>query len=89
MQPRGSCHETEIFNAFRKSNARYRSEDTLSDQTLRQFIRSWAKQYVYPTAERTGNGFFKRISLRERIDPFTGASSGVAPEKPDHIRAGS
>ncbi len=78
LQPRGSCHETEIFTAFRRSNARYRREDTLPDATLRRFIRTWAKQYIYPTAERTGNGFFKRISLRERIDPFTGATAGTA-----------
>lgn len=80
LQPRGGCHETEIFSAFRRSNARYRTEEALPDVTLRQFIRRWAKQYIYPTAERTGNGFFKRISLRERVDPFTGATAGTASE---------
>lgn len=76
MQPRGGCHETEIFSAFRRSNAKYRTEQTLSDVTLRQFIRNWAKQYVYPTAERTSNGYFKKISLRETVDPFTGHRTG-------------
>lgn len=50
----------------------------MPDTTLRQFIRNWAKQYVYPTAERTSTGYFKKISLRERIDPFTGDSTGAA-----------
>lgn len=78
LQPRGGCHETEIFEAFRRSNARYRTEEALSNATLRQFIRNWAKQYMYPTAERTSTGYFKKISLREKIDPFTGKQSGVA-----------
>ena len=80
LQPRGSCHETEIFRAFRRSNARYREEEALPDPQLRRFIRNWAKQYIYPTAERTGNGYFKRISLKESVDPFTGARTGMTPE---------
>ena len=50
----------------------------LPDATLRQFIRNWAKQFYFPTAERTSNGFFKKISLKERVDPFTGKTQGVA-----------
>ena len=78
IQPRGSCHETEIFQAFRRSNAKYRTEEALSDNDLRQYIRNWAKQYMYPTAERTANGYFKKISLVERTDPFTGEQQGFA-----------
>jgi len=70
LQPKGNCHESEVFKAFRASDAKYRNEETFSDTNLRQFIRNWAKQYVYPTAERTSSGYYKRISLKERIDPF-------------------
>ena len=70
LQPKGNCHESEIFKAFRQSNARYRQEEALSDANLRQFLRNWAKQYVYPTAERTSSGYFKRISLKERESIF-------------------
>lgn len=65
LQQTGSCFESEVFSAFRTEIPGYRDSDHPSDATLRQFVKKWA-----PKSRRTANGFFKNVSLKERIDPF-------------------
>eukprot|EP00967_Tisochrysis_lutea_P057537 scaffold72970_cov19-Tisochrysis_lutea.AAC.2 len=35
LQKSGRCHESEIFKQFRRSYAKYRSEEAISDDVLR------------------------------------------------------
>lgn len=80
LQRKGNCHETEIFEAFRRENARYRSMDTISDEILRDMIRNWGRQSNYGSGvERTSRGFIKGISVLARSDPFTGERRGIEP----------
>ena len=65
LQRSGSCHESEIFRAFRTEVPGYRDKEALTDFTLRQFVQQWA-----PGIKRTSNGFFKTLSLLPRVDPF-------------------
>ena len=46
---------------------RYRSQDALTDATLRSLVRNWA-----PEVDRTPNGFYRGVSLRPRVNEFTG-----------------
>ncbi len=62
LQRGGRCHESEVFSAFRKAFGRYRSEEAVPDNVLRDMVRSWAPRGV----ERTPGGFWKGISLRPR-----------------------
>jgi hypothetical protein len=68
---KGRCHESEVFAAFRRQHARYRQPDTMPDATLRDMVRNW-----HPDAERTRTGYLKNLSLRPRVDPFTGQVTG-------------
>ncbi|XP_075264004.1 uncharacterized protein LOC142355854 [Convolutriloba macropyga] len=61
----GRCHETEIYSAFRKSNAKYRDPATIPDRTLRDMIRQW-----FPASQRTSTGYYKNVSVIPRADPF-------------------
>jgi len=54
LQRSGSVHESEIAAAFRQSLAKYRSQDAMPDDRIRDFIRNW-----HPNSQRTPNGFFK------------------------------
>ncbi|PNW72899.1 hypothetical protein CHLRE_14g610850v5 [Chlamydomonas reinhardtii] len=67
----GRCHESEIQTAFRKQFPRYRSQDALTDATLRSLVRNWA-----PEVDRTPNGFYRGVSLRPRVNEFTGQVEG-------------
>lgn len=55
---RGRCHETEIFNSFRKAFPKYRDEEVLTNENLRDMIRNW-----YPSVERTRTGYLKNVAL--------------------------
>jgi len=48
LQRGGRCHESEVWAAFRREHARYRSVEVLSDATLRTMVVNW-----FPEAERT------------------------------------
>lgn len=39
LQKSGRCHESEVFKQFRRANARYRSEEAISDDVLRDMVR--------------------------------------------------
>lgn len=52
------CHESEVFKSFRKGNPKYRSEEVLNDDYLRDMIRNW-----YPEVERTRSGYLKNVSI--------------------------
>ena len=65
LQRSGSCHESEIFRAFRTEVPGYRDKEALTDITLRLFVQQWA-----PGTDRTSNGFCKKLSLLPRVDPF-------------------
>ena len=57
------------------SATRVRSS-TLSKQTVPSIgIKRWA-----PKAERTTYGFYKNVSVRAQMDPFTGEWKGTKPE---------
>ncbi len=67
----GRCHESEIRDALAKSDKRFCGPKSLSESTLRDMIRNW-----HPAADRTTTGFCKNLSLRAKIDPFTGQTTG-------------
>lgn len=67
LQRTGRAHETEVFRAFRQSFARYRSQESISDATLRDMVRNW-----HPDAQRTPGGYYKNLAVQARVDPFTG-----------------
>lgn len=67
LQRSGRCHFTEIASAFRNApgNAKYRSQEVLTDSTLKTMVANWA-----PYAERSPSGYYKGLSVKERTDPF-------------------
>jgi len=69
LERSGRCHFTEINTAFRTEpgNNRYRTEDGVSNMEVRNMIANWA-----PTASRTSAGYYKGLSVKPRIDPFSG-----------------
>mmetsp|Transcript_6837 Transcript_6837/g.16523 ORF Transcript_6837/g.16523 Transcript_6837/m.16523 type:complete len:80 (-) Transcript_6837:119-358(-) len=58
LQCSGRCHETEVYSAFRKSFARYRSPDVVPDHVLRSMVKKW-----FPGARRTSKGYYKNLSV--------------------------
>jgi hypothetical protein len=77
LQSRGSCHEIEIFSAFRRENSKYRSPETITNEILRDMVRNWSTRGSGEQLDRTSRGFMKGVSLRVRSDPFTGETTGV------------
>lgn len=77
LQRGGRCHESEIFSAFRRDFARYRSAEALPDTVLRDMVRNW-----YPDVERTRTGYYKNVSLRAYVDAFTGQQAGFTASTP-------
>lgn len=71
LQRYGRCHETEIFRAFRRANAKYRAAEALPDIMLRKMIRNWN-----PDCERSPNGYYRNVSVRPTVDAFTGQVTG-------------
>ncbi len=67
----GRCHESEIKDALSKSDRRFRGPDAMSESALRDMIRNW-----HPAADRTATGYYKNLSLRAKVDPFTGQTIG-------------
>ena len=65
LQRTGSCHESEVFAAFRTEVEGYRNPENTSDLTLRRFVQQWA-----PQSKRTSKGFLKKLSVKPRLDPF-------------------
>jgi hypothetical protein len=60
-----------VFTSFRAQHARYRSPDVLPDTALRDMVRNW-----HAGVDRSANGFYRNLSLRPRVDPFTGQTTG-------------
>lgn len=54
LQRSGNLHESEVFEAFRRSVAKYRSSEAMPDERIRDFVRNWA-----PDVQRTPNGYLK------------------------------
>jgi uncharacterized membrane protein YgcG len=52
------CHESEVFKSFRNGNPKYRSEEVLNDDYMRDMIRNW-----YPEVERTRSGYLKNVGI--------------------------
>ena len=73
LQRSGRCHESELFNAFRRSYARYRSAEVLPDSTLRDMVRNW-----HPGVERTRMGYLRNISLQTPVGVGVVAGNSVA-----------
>ncbi|KAK9815335.1 hypothetical protein WJX72_001923 [[Myrmecia] bisecta] len=71
LQRTGRCHESEVFKAFRREFAKYRTEEAVSEAILRDLVRNW-----HPEVDRTATGYYKNLSLRPRVDPFTGEMQG-------------
>ncbi len=67
----GRCHESEVRDALSKSDRRFRGPDAMSESALRDMIRNW-----HPAADRTATGYYKNLSLRAKVDPFTGQTIG-------------
>jgi hypothetical protein len=93
----GRCHESEIWTAFRREHARYRSADVLPDATLRTMVLNW-----FPEAERTrwvrggvagrlGEGSWQEVGgasrRRQRGGGGGGGGGGEAAGRP-RARAG-
>ncbi|KAJ9522378.1 hypothetical protein QJQ45_008154 [Haematococcus lacustris] len=77
LQRAGRCHESEVFKAFRKAHAKYRTAEAISDAVLRDMVRNW-----HPSVERTPNGFYRNLSLAPTVDAWTGAMQG--PQLPGY-----
>ncbi|KAF5836277.1 hypothetical protein DUNSADRAFT_6185 [Dunaliella salina] len=73
LQKSGRCHESEIFKQFRRSYAKYRSEEAISDDVLRDMVRNF-----HPDVDRTPKGFFKNLSLIPSVDAFGEPVGGTA-----------
>ena len=67
----GRCHESEVRDALQKADRRLRGPNSLSESALRDMIRNW-----HPAADRTATGYYKNMSLRAQVDPFTGQTIG-------------
>ena len=73
LERKGRCHSSEVSRAFRrKFGGKYllenerkssTSPDALSEKDLYNMILNW-----HPNAERTSNGFFKNLSLKQGVD---------------------
>lgn len=68
----GRCHESEVFAAFRREHARYRSPDVVDDATLRTMVANW-----HPGVDRSKNGFYRNVSL---LPPGSGSASASAAQ---------
>jgi hypothetical protein len=68
----GRCHESEVRGALQGEVRSFRGREALSDALLRDLIRNW-----HPGADRTPAGYYKNLSLRARIDMFTGEVTGT------------
>lgn len=77
LQYNGQCHESEIFGAFKTDKVKYRNQNQITEKMIRYMIKKWA-----PKAERTTYGFYKNISVRAQIDPFTGEWKGRKTQNP-------
>ena len=71
MRRSGRCHESEIRGALSKSDRRFRGPNEMSESALRDMIRNW-----HPAADRTDTGYYKNLSLRAKVYPFTGQTTG-------------
>eukprot|EP00798_Chlamydomonas_sp_ICE-L_P032713 gene32713-3597_t len=72
LQRAGRCHESEVYKEFRAKYPKFRSEEAISDSTLRDMIRNY-----HPAAQRTPQGYYKNLSVLARVDAFTGETVGV------------
>jgi hypothetical protein len=75
LERKGRCHSTEVTRAFKRrfgskyalSESRVNASDAtardLSEKDLYTMILNW-----HPNAERTSNGYFKNLSLKEGAD---------------------
>ena len=61
LQRRGQCHESEVTAAFRQSVSRFRSEEAMPEERVRDFVRNWA-----PDSSRTPGGFLKGKERNEK-----------------------
>jgi len=68
----GRCHVSEINSAFRTDpkNGKWRSQEALPDRDIVEMIANWA-----PEATRSSSGYYKGVSVKPRVDPFTGRKS--------------
>eukprot|EP00803_Ostreobium_quekettii_P010741 evm.model.scf_186.2 EVM.evm.TU.scf_186.2 scf_186:12967-16054(-) len=71
LQKNGQCHESEILSVLKVSNVKYRRQDYLSDKDFQRLMRRWA-----PKSERTTYGYYKNVSVKPFVDPFTGETKG-------------
>lgn len=67
----GRCHESEVKAALSTEVRGFRGTGALSDSEFRDMIKNW-----HAGADRTSTGYYKNLSLRARIDPFTGEMTG-------------
>lgn len=54
------CHETEVFQAFRRQYGRYRDSAVVSDARLRDMVKNW-----HPAVARSRTGWYKGLSLKK------------------------
>lgn len=72
-----------MYSAFRKQHAKYRRPEAVSDSTLRDMVRNF-----HPDVGRTKSGYFKNLSVKPVVDPFTGKAGGFVAEAPRAAAAG-
>ncbi|KAK9836358.1 hypothetical protein WJX81_008368 [Elliptochloris bilobata] len=82
LQRSGRCHESELRAALGRALPRYRGAGGLPDTRLRELVRAW-----HAGADRTPSGYYRNLSMRQRVDPFTGEITG-SPPPPASVRAG-
>jgi hypothetical protein len=73
LQKGGRCHESEIWKAFEAEFPRFRMEENkIEPEYLRDMVANW-----HPIAQRTPSGYYKNVSLKPFMNPFTGKTGGV------------
>ena len=72
LKPGGNCHRTEVVQAFRRFNAKYRQTDNpdypLNDLEIEQLLRQWNDKNA--RAQRSSAGFYTGIQINTEADVF-------------------
>jgi hypothetical protein len=72
LKPGGNCHRSEVVQAFRRFNAKYRQADNpdypLADLEIEQLLRQWNDQNA--RVQRSSAGFYTGIQINTDSDVF-------------------
>lgn len=83
LLPRGRCHESAVFAAFRARHGKYRTQEALSDTRLRDMVRNWNRG-----AERSRTGWYRNVSLRAGPESAQGGRPASTVDPAERVTAG-